>query len=66
MLCKVKRHFIPTFSEAEQELIELSGVNTDSDIGEPPVQKIRKKAPKIESLTGMDFNMHFAKEGRLN
>ncbi|XP_062545568.1 uncharacterized protein LOC134212069 [Armigeres subalbatus] len=62
MLCKVKRHFIPTFSEAEQELIELSGVNTDSDIGEPPVQKIRKKAPKIESLTGMDFNMHFAKE----
>ncbi|XP_021707459.1 uncharacterized protein LOC110678638 isoform X3 [Aedes aegypti] len=60
MACKIKRRYIPTFNAAEQELAEMSGVTTDSDVGGPPaVKKMRKKASEYGTSSGMDFNSHF-------
>lgn len=66
MACKIKRRYIPTFNAAEQELAEMSGVTTDSDVGGPPaVKKMRKKASEYGTSSGMDFNSHFKSKGKL-
>ncbi|KXJ81585.1 hypothetical protein RP20_CCG018755 [Aedes albopictus] len=61
--CKVKRRYIPTFNAAKEEIGEMSGVTTDSDIGGPPTsKKARKKTDEQGESSGMDFNSHFQKK----
>lgn len=59
--CTVKRKFIPTFEEAEQEAAELSGISTDaSDYA--PRKKVKKNAKNASNKT-YDFNHMLVAEG---
>lgn len=59
--CVVKRKYIPTYTEAEQEAADLSGMSTDvSDYA--PRKKQKKNPKKVASKKGYDFN-HLLSQG---
>lgn len=53
--CTIKRRYIPTFEEAEQEAAELSGLSTESSDAAPKTKKKKTNQAKL-SKNNIDLN----------
>lgn len=59
--CMVKRKYIPTYREAQQEAEDLSGISTEASDYAP--KKKPKKNPKTQPTKGYDFNHMLVDQG---